>query len=362
MKNKFTVNIAAAMSFTTVTLSAQDGRMGINTPDPKTTLDVSGKTDASGNLLITDKTGLQAPRLTRAELTAKGNTLYGTDQKGALVYITDVSGGDTADQRINITNTGYYFFDGSYWQKSGSGAYTAINGLNSNSNSIKLGGALIEPTTISGLTAINKLSITGTGVNAVNIANNTLSIDADNSRIGVGTATPGTKLDINNGNTPGAIKIVDGTQAEGRILVSDINGVGTWRNTTGSATIINSTTGVNTQLISSLRYIGASAVVTTPGYYIISPRLITDKSSNGCSQFIAYNLSQSTTSNLNPAFPVQDVHMPAGPGGFDFIYTSNIAYLNPGTYYMLVRTWGACTSNLTRNTFAENSFTLTLLK
>ena len=46
---------------------------GINTANPKTTLDVNGKTDTSGNLLSTDVTGLQAPRLTRAELTAKGN-------------------------------------------------------------------------------------------------------------------------------------------------------------------------------------------------------------------------------------------------------------------------------------------------
>lgn len=180
--------------------------------------------------------------------------------------------------------------------------------------------------------------------------------------VGVGTTAPTTRLDIENGTTAGAIKIVDGTQGEGRILVSDTNGVGTWRNTTGSATLINSTTGINTSLTSSLKYIGASAIVTTPGYYIISPRLITDKSSNGCSQFIAYNLSQSTSSNVNPAFTVQDVHMAAGPGGFDFIYTSNIAYLNTGTYYMLVRTWGTCASNITRNTFAENSFTLTLLK
>ena len=66
----------------------QEGRAWINTSVPKTTLDVNGKTDTSGNLLSTDVTGLQAPCLTRAELTAKGNALYGTDQKGALVYIT----------------------------------------------------------------------------------------------------------------------------------------------------------------------------------------------------------------------------------------------------------------------------------
>ncbi|MCU7617947.1 hypothetical protein NZ698_12125 [Chryseobacterium sp. PBS4-4] len=95
---------------------AQEGRVGINTSDPKTSMDVRGKSDTSGNSLNTDVTGFQAPRLTRAELTAKGNALYGTDQKGALVYITDVLGGDTLTQRVNITTAGYYYFDGLVWQ------------------------------------------------------------------------------------------------------------------------------------------------------------------------------------------------------------------------------------------------------
>ncbi len=121
------------MFFITATLSAQDGRIGMNTPDPKTTLDVSGKTDASGNLLITDKTGLQAPRLTRAELTAKGDLLYGTDQIGALVCITDISGGDTSSQRKNINSNGYYYFDGNVWK----GFSTSSNILGDIKHSVK---------------------------------------------------------------------------------------------------------------------------------------------------------------------------------------------------------------------------------
>ena len=47
--------------------------------------------------------------------------------------------------------------------------------------------------------------------------------------IGIGTTTPSTRLEVNNGTTNGAIKIVDGTQGEGKVLTSDANGVGTWR-------------------------------------------------------------------------------------------------------------------------------------
>ncbi|PWN58046.1 hypothetical protein [Chryseobacterium viscerum] len=92
-------------------------QVGFNTTSPKTTVDVSAKRDTSG--LITDNAqtfGLQAPRLTRAELTANTAT-YNSDQSGALIYITDVTGGDTTGQRINVTAMGYYYFDGAVWQR-----------------------------------------------------------------------------------------------------------------------------------------------------------------------------------------------------------------------------------------------------
>ncbi|HWV69781.1 tail fiber domain-containing protein, partial [Chitinophaga sp.] len=92
-------------------------QVGIHTTTPKSSLDVSGKTDTLGNLLSTDITGLQAPRLTRSQLTDKGDTLYGADQTGAMIYITDISGGDVLAQRVNITAVGYYYFDGNVWQK-----------------------------------------------------------------------------------------------------------------------------------------------------------------------------------------------------------------------------------------------------
>lgn len=45
--------------------------------------------------------------------------------------------------------------------------------------------------------------------------------------MGVGTITPGKRLEINK-STPGAIKIVDGTQKQNAFLMSDANGVGSW--------------------------------------------------------------------------------------------------------------------------------------
>ncbi|AZB10450.1 hypothetical protein EG344_17250 [Chryseobacterium sp. G0162] len=78
---------------------------GINTETPKATLDVTAKKD----VLTID--GLLPPRLTRAELTAKGNSLYGKEQDGTLIYITDASEGDALSQREHIQSKGLYIFD-----------------------------------------------------------------------------------------------------------------------------------------------------------------------------------------------------------------------------------------------------------
>lgn len=92
-------------------------QIGINTQDPKTTLDVRAKRESSGTITNPNQfNGIQPPRLTRQELTGI-TAVYSTDQKGALLYITNTSGGNTLGQRINIDTTGYYYFDGSVWQK-----------------------------------------------------------------------------------------------------------------------------------------------------------------------------------------------------------------------------------------------------
>lgn len=100
----------------------------------------------------------------------------------------------------------------------GSTSVTASNGLTAASNDVKLGGTLSAATTLTNNG--NALNITGSG---------STTTFSSNGYVGIGTATPGTKLEINNGTTNGAIKIVDGNQSVGRVLVSDDNGIGTWK-------------------------------------------------------------------------------------------------------------------------------------
>ena len=82
---------------------------GIGTTDPKSTLDINGKPTLT---TVTD--GLLPPRILRSQLINKIG--YGTDQTGVIIYVTDLSGTNNA-QTINITEIGFYYFDGNVWKK-----------------------------------------------------------------------------------------------------------------------------------------------------------------------------------------------------------------------------------------------------
>jgi len=197
-----------------------------------------------------------------------------------------------------------------------------------------------------------------TGVpSAVQQANDIIITPSGN--IGIGTTTPSKKVELIK-TTSGAVKITDGTQANNKIFVSNANGTGTWQNTS-PAVVVESNAGALLPVGTTATYLGASATVTIPGYYVISPRFIGDKNPIGCSSLVAYNLSTSSTVPTNLVYPV-DAHFPGGTGVFDFMYSSSIAYLNAGTYYMLVRRGSGCTSYNSRNNIGQNGFTLVLLK
>ncbi|MCK0201831.1 hypothetical protein MWN41_02210 [Ornithobacterium rhinotracheale] len=117
--------------FATVGSFAQ---VGINTADPKATLDVTiAGTEPAKGLLI--------PRLSAEEVkTMTDAGSVGTEQNSMMVYITSAFT-DTADKTgkyENIDTTGYYYWDaednGGKWKKILSQAYAAGAGITLNGN------------------------------------------------------------------------------------------------------------------------------------------------------------------------------------------------------------------------------------
>ncbi|WP_300685094.1 hypothetical protein [Chryseobacterium sp.] len=87
-------------------------QIGINTSAPNATLDV-----ASTPAATTKPDGFLAPRITGSALKAK-DTLYGTNQTGAIVYVTEgLAVTETSPKTLAVVNRGYFYFNGSVWVK-----------------------------------------------------------------------------------------------------------------------------------------------------------------------------------------------------------------------------------------------------
>lgn len=98
-------------------------QVGINTETPKATLDVVASPDKA---TLVD--GFIAPRLKGNELKAK-DALYTADQTGTIIYATEAAAPTTA-KTVNVTEAGYYYFDGTVWVKMGAGAGEGIEPWN----------------------------------------------------------------------------------------------------------------------------------------------------------------------------------------------------------------------------------------
>ncbi len=99
----------------TLALSASSkGQISINNNAPQATLDITaGTTDGSA------PEGLIPPRLTGNQIKSSDNQ-YGSAQKGVIIYATAAVTTASA-KTANISDEGYYYFDGSVWQKINNG-------------------------------------------------------------------------------------------------------------------------------------------------------------------------------------------------------------------------------------------------
>lgn len=107
--------ITLLLGFLAVAQNLQ-AQVGINTPNPQTTLDVVGN-GASTSF----KDGMRAPRITKQQLAAKLSGTFSATEIGAMVYVTDITAPTgtipSLAQVAEITAVGYYYFDGALWKQ-----------------------------------------------------------------------------------------------------------------------------------------------------------------------------------------------------------------------------------------------------
>jgi hypothetical protein len=136
-----------------------NAQVGVNVSNPNATLEVAS---APNDLNQVD--GFIPPKLSGDELKAK-DELYHEKQTGAIVYVTAVVT-TTSPKTVNVTTTGYYYFDGTVWQKMQrtgvAGSVNAVNGLTMSGDNVKLGGVLTDPSTDITLSPNNNLKLKGT--------------------------------------------------------------------------------------------------------------------------------------------------------------------------------------------------------
>lgn len=161
------------------TVALTKAQVGINTTTPHATLDVAGTTDPGM------KDGLLPPKLSKQQLAAKDSGIYGSDQIGAIVYVTDIlppTGSTPSMAQVgSIHNTGYHYFTGLQWVAISTNLYNSDGSISGN-----------RVVTQDAYT----LAFTASSVNGFSIDGTTFSIDAANHRTGLGTASPETRFHV----------------------------------------------------------------------------------------------------------------------------------------------------------------------
>lgn len=214
---------------------AGTAQVGIGTTTPGATLDVTAT-----NLTGTTVDGLLIPRVSRLRAQTMAATPTST-----LIYVNDISNGTATGTTINVTAAGFYFFNGTAWERLGSGATNAwaTTGNTGLSGAVNFLGTTdnVDLAFRRNNTAAGKIGTTSTsfGTNAL-----TAGIATNSTAFGTNALALGTGNDnvaMGNGSlsllTNGAQNTAVGTSALSRNTASTNTAIGyqaLTNNTTGS--------------------------------------------------------------------------------------------------------------------------------
>lgn len=178
-------------------------------------------------------------------------------------------------------------------------------------------------------------------------------------KVGIGTSSPTTLMHISS-PTSGALRIVDGTEANGKVLTSNATGIATWQKLgIDNAVATLSTTGVNVPY-NTLNYLQTGTSITIPpGKYAVNVNMILGKSSfllspNNSFFWVRSSFSESSTVNPTPSSDIIGSNLVSGnyPGTCRFTMLNGTIVINNTTaankiYYYIA---GNCYADFTTET------------
>ncbi|PWN58139.1 hypothetical protein C1634_024510 [Chryseobacterium viscerum] len=209
---------------------AQAGNVGINTTSPGTTLDVNGAITNRETIAPVSANAVTVPaNVSQVQLSGAATANVTITAPGApnagqrLVVFNNTTGGFGATLNgVTITNGKAleFVYSNSGWRSTDGGSLGATP-----VNIYTADGTLSGNRTVT--QNANTLSFTGTAVNAFSVAGNTLSVDAANGRLGIGTTAPDTKLTINTPDGNFGIHHTNGTISLKSFIGSGAGWIGT---------------------------------------------------------------------------------------------------------------------------------------
>jgi hypothetical protein len=209
-----------------------------------------------------------------------------------LVYNTATAGASP-----NNVVPGFYYFNGTLWVKLQTSA-SATQDWNLSGNAGTTGANFI------GTTDARDLVLKTNSTENLRLSNST-------GYVGINTAAPAARLDIENGATNGAIKIVDGTQGLNKFLMSDASGVGTWQSLQSiNGVIVGNAQPASTVALTagSVVYTGCSIVLPV-GIWVVNLGFLVGNTSL---QPNAYYFSRFTLSSSNASIATTNFSFLAG--------------------------------------------------